>query len=308
MDTAQRYELGWPAARALIERCGELALPNGFVAGAGVDHLARVERPADLIDGVVEQIAIIRAAGGLPIILALPWLSVRRCDPAIYVEVYGAIAREAGGPLLVHWLGPMFHPDLEGYFPADSFDRIMERHAEAIRGAKLSLLDPARERSMRRRLRARDQLVLTGDDLHFAELIVGADAPPDGETVLDGRPVLLGDFSHALLGVLDALAVPAGLALRLLAAGDGAACGEILAAGERLGRILFEPPVHAYKAGLAFLAWLNGHQPHRRLLHDRHLDRSPEHLARVLRAATEAGALGDARRAAERLAAIPDRI
>ena len=34
MDTAQRFRIGWPAARGLIEACGRLGLANGFIAGA----------------------------------------------------------------------------------------------------------------------------------------------------------------------------------------------------------------------------------------------------------------------------------
>ena len=29
-----------------------------------------------------------------------------------------------------------------------------------------------------------------------------------------------------------------------------------------LSRLIFEPPTYHYKAGVAFLAWLNGLQPH----------------------------------------------
>jgi hypothetical protein len=302
MDTAQRFEIGWPAARELIVRCGELDLPAGFVAGAGTDHLEHVRRPADLVDGVLEQIETIRGAGGIAMILPMPWLSRRGCDADTYVETYGAIVRAAGGPLLVHWLGSMFLEDLAGYFPGDSFERVMALDPEAVRGAKLSLLDPERERRVRRALSPRGQIVLTGDDLHFADLIAGPDgAEPTTWTEIGGRPTALGDFSHALLGIFDGIAAPAGLALRLLATGEREAYDEIMTACEALGRIVFEPPVHAYKTGLAFLAWLNGHQPNRLLANHRHLERPPGHLWRVARAAAAAGAITDAGKAAARL-------
>ncbi|MGK0157823.1 MAG: hypothetical protein ACI9SE_004806, partial [Neolewinella sp.] len=41
MDTAQRFFLGWPAARRLIAETGALRLPNGFCAGAGTDQLPK---------------------------------------------------------------------------------------------------------------------------------------------------------------------------------------------------------------------------------------------------------------------------
>ena len=74
MDTAQRFELGWPAARRLIEECGSLQLETGFIAGAGADQCDEVSDMTTLIDAVVEQVGIIQQAGGIAIILPMPWL------------------------------------------------------------------------------------------------------------------------------------------------------------------------------------------------------------------------------------------
>lgn len=307
MDTAQRFELGWPAAERLIRACGELRLAHGFVAGAAADHVLGVTTRDALIAGVAHQARFIQHCGGIPIVLPMPWLARRRTGEDEYVEVYGAILEELEGPVLLHWLGADFLPELAGYFPGRSLARILARDAEKVRGVKLSLLDPAREVAIRRELLARDQIVLTGDDLNFGHLIAGGDAadwsiaPIERESALGGHALPLGDFSHALLGILDAIAEPASLALAHLARGDAARYRALMEPCEALGRHLFAPPVSSYKAGLAFLAWLNGLQPNPMLPNHLERTREREHYLRAAELASAASALRDVNLAAERL-------
>lgn len=306
MDTAQRFDLGWEAARQLIERTGELRLPGGFCAGASTDHLTRIETTSDLVDGVVEQIGVIRAAGGVAVVLPMPKLCELGLHEDEFVEVYENIARAAGdGPLIVHWLGPMFLPSLEGYFPGDSFLRIMRANPDRYRAAKLSMLDHALEVRLRRDLLERDQIMLTGDDFHFGGLIAGETRMSTESTVtteFDGRMIELGDFSHALLGIFDAIASPAALALRRLAIDDREGFDEIMAPCELLGQKIFESPTQHYKTGLAFLSWLNGFQPNPMLVNHQEGSRNRDHLLQVVRLANEAGAIADAATASTRLA------
>lgn len=303
MDTAQRFEIGWDIARELIERCGRLDLPHGFVAGAGVDHLEAIYDRGDLINGVLHQCDVIHQAGGIPIVLSMPWLSLNDCPAEEYVEVYGAIIREAPCELLIHWLGPMFLAALEGYFPGDSFERVMELDPATVRGAKISMLDDELEIRLRRSMLERDQVMLTGDDFHFGELMKGDGAAPTRSTTLHGRPVPLGDFSHGLLGIFDGIAEPAGIALRALAAGQPDDYDEIMTACEALGRKIFEEPTQHYKAGLALLAWLNGHQPNAMLVNHLHRARDLGHYTEVLQLAGAAGALSNPTSAMVRFAA-----
>jgi len=300
MDTAQRFELGWPAARRLIEECGALELEHGFVAGAGVDHLAEGEPgEADLIQAVLYQARVIKSAGGTPVILPLFELPARDADEETYVRVYDAIARGLEGESIIHWLGEAFAPRLAGYFPGSSFERVMAAHPDVWRGAKLSLLDDAFEVRTRRALLERDQVVWTGDDLHFGRLIRGGDpvrelasAPVVERCVtFAGRELALGDFSHALLGVFDAVAAPMARALELLEAGDVAAYEQLAGPCEALGRHLFEPPTSSYKAGLAYLARCAGHQPDGRLLGGLEGTRDEAHYARAATLARAAGVL-----------------
>ena len=306
MDTAQRFNLGWNAARELIERTGKLGLSAGFCAGASTDHLPQVTTTNDLVHGVTEQIQVIRSAGGVPVILPMPLLCELKLGASAFTDVYGEIIRNAGdGPLVIHWLGPMFLPALEGYFPGDSFQQIMRIDPTRVRAAKLSMLDHALEVELRRDLLERDQIMMTGDDFHFGALIAGESndiTSTDRTTELDGRKVDLGDFSHALLGILDAIASPAALAMRHLDNGNRSAYDTIMNPCEKLGQVIFEAPTRHYKTGLAFLAWINGIQDNPMLVNHEESCRTPEHLCRVVRLANDAGAIGNAPLATERLA------
>lgn len=310
MDTAQRFAIGWPTARELIERCGRLGLRNGFVAGAGTDSLAQVRGTADLVDAVVMQASTIQQAGGWPMLLPMPWLSLNRATEEQYVDVYQSIVRQVEGPVFMHWLGPMFLPALEGYFPGRSFDRIMAFDPSKVRGCKLSLLDDAMELRVRRELLPRDQLVLTGDDFHFGRLMLGRDpqgpAPTEAPSIerhvtIGTRKVAAGDFSHALLGILDGIAIPAGIALRHLARGDARRFLDIMTPCEALGRHVFRAPTQHYKAGLAFLSWLNGLQANPMLVNREDRCRDTAHYVECAQLAAACGALGDLALAQQRL-------
>lgn len=299
MDTAQRYEIGWPIARELIERCGRLASPLGFIAGAGTDQLGTIAGPDDIVDAMTEQCGVIRAAGGWPMLLAQPWLSQHGCDESVYVDVYRRVIEQADGPLFIHWLGEMFLPSLKGYFPGDSFDRVMAIDPARVRGCKLSLLDAGLERRLRVRLAEREQIMLTGDDFHFGELMLGHRS---GHTTIEGRAAAIGDLSHGLLGVFDGIAAPASIALRALAAGDEAGYLRLMRPCESFGRVVFEAPTSQYKTGLAFLAYLNGHQPNPMLVNHAERGRDTAHLCRVIRAAAACCAITDPGTAADRVA------
>lgn len=302
MDTAQRFHIGWANARRLIEITGAARLKRGFVAGAGVDHLERVEDEDQLVAGVLHQVQMIQQAGGIAILLPLLWLPEHDGSEADYLRVYRRIIEGAEGPLLVHWLGEMFLPALRGYFPGKSFESVMAIDPDKVRGAKLSLLDAELEGRLRRELAKHNQFMLTGDDFHFGELMDGA----AGEERADfcGESIPIGDFSHGLLGVFDGIAEPASLALRFLAHGDRETYRELMGPCEVLGRHLFETPTQHYKAGLAFLSWLNGAQGNPMLALHEERARSAEHYLRAAELASAAGAIQDSSVAAGRLSKL----
>ena len=68
-----------------------------------------------------------------------------------------------------------------------------------------------------------------------------------------------------------------------------------------LSRLIFEPPTLHYKVGVAFLAWLNGFQPHFVMLDGLHRRRPARHLIRVLERAAVALALTNPDLAIERM-------
>jgi len=302
MDTAQRFLLGWPAARRLIAETGALQLRSGFCAGAGTDQLKRVERHSDLVDAVIEQCAYITSHGGVPVILPMAWLCEQQAGEREFVEVYESIIKEVRGPVFLHWLGPMFLPGLEGYFPGRSFEQIMAIDPSVVRGCKLSLLDRAFEERVRRQLIPSEQLVLTGDDFHFGQLLLGDGEAPSKTTMVGDREVAFGDFSHALLGILDATAKPTQAALRALQGGDRDGFVACMARCEALGQHVFEAPTQHYKAGLAFLAWLNGQQDHFMLVNREDLARDRAHYLRCAELARSAGCVRDEATFAARLA------
>jgi hypothetical protein len=291
MDTAQRgMGLSWGQARELITRSAGRAAawrragrPAGLACGAGTDQLAAggPHRLGEIVSAYEEQLDLLQSAGVQVILMASRAMPASARSAEDYLNVYGYLLRQADQPVILHWLGEAFDPQLRGYWGAADFDAAADTVIELVRradgkvdGIKLSVLDPGREVALRRRLPAGVRLY-TGDDFNYADLIKGG---PDGH-------------SDALLGAFAAIAGPAAEALQALDAGDIAHYDEVIGPTVPLSRTIFEDPTFNYKAGIAFLAWLNGLQPHFAML-DRFQDRRPAaHLIRVFELAAMAGAL-----------------
>jgi hypothetical protein len=281
MDTAQRgMGLDWPSAQELIrrtaaERGGRLA------AGAATDH-TQPRTLADVRAAYEYQCEFVEGTGAQAILMASRALAAIARGPDDYREVYGAVLDGLERPAILHWLGDMFDPALAGYWnPAHPEDldeagatllSIIEEHAAMVDGVKVSLLDSEREVELRERLPAGVRLY-TGDDFNYPELIASG--------------------SDALLGIFDAIAPAAAAALDALERGDRAEYDRILEPTVPLARRLFEAPTYHYKTGIVFIAWLNGHQEHFRLLGGLERARSIEHLSDVFVLADRAGLLRD---------------
>ncbi len=289
MDTAQRgMGLDWQSSLELIARTLDAAtdVPGTTVAsGAGTDQLA--PRPdlklAEVIAAYEEQCAAIEKLGGRIIMMASRALAACARSPEDYARVYDRILAQVKQPVILHWLGEMFDPALEGYWGAQDHFAAMEtcldvirRNAAKVDGIKISLLDKAKEIALRRRL-PRGVRMYTGDDFNFAELIEG-----DAE-----------GHSDALLGIFDAIAPAASAALGALARGDRAAYHEILAPTVPLSRRVFCAPTRFYKTGIVLLAWLNGHQEHFVMVGGQQSARHVLHFAELFRLADAAGLLAD---------------
>jgi hypothetical protein len=153
---------------------------------------------------------------------------------------------------------------------------IVAANAEHVDGVKVSLLDADREIALRRRLPAGVRLY-TGDDFNYPELIAGDEQ----------------GYSDALLGVFDAIAPAAGAALAALDGGDRATYDRLLDPTVPLARKLFDAPTFNYKTGIVFLAFLNDHQDHFRMVGGLESARSITHLADLFVLADRAGLLRD---------------
>jgi len=297
MDTAQRGSgLDWPAAQALIARTIAEAKARGdvlLVSGCGTDQLP--PRPdlslADVVRAYEEQIGFVEGLGGRVVIMASRALAAVARSAEDYLAVYGRLLSQVSRPVIIHWLGEMFDPALEGYFGSRDHWEAMEtliaiigEHAAKVDGVKISLLSAEKEIALRRRLPPGVRMY-TGDDFNFADLILGDEQ----------------GHSDALLGIFDAIAPVASAALSALAAGEVDLYRRLLKPTVPLSRHIFKAPTRFYKTGVVFLAWLNGHQDHFTMVGGQESARSLLHLCDVFRLADRAGLLRDPEMAACRM-------
>lgn len=287
MDTAQRgMGVNWAGARELIRRSlAESRTIQGadLACGAGTDQLNPEEAKTlqDVIDAYETQIGFIEAEGGRAVMMASRALARVARSSEDYRKVYGDILAQTREKVVLHWLGDMFDSQLAGYWGSSSFDKALETVLAIIKdnqgkveGIKISLLDSAKEIELRRRL-PEGVLCFTGDDFNYAELIEG-----DGTS-----------YSHALLGIFDAIAPSASKALAHLAKGETQAFRDTIEPTVPLSRKIFETPTQHYKAGVVFLAWLNGHQSHFTMPGGMQSARGIVHYADIFRLADRANIL-----------------
>jgi hypothetical protein len=295
MDTAQRnMGLDWPATQELINRSAALAREHGarIASGAGTDHL---EGPANSLSEVtrayIEQVEFVEAAGSQVIVMASRQLAAVARSAEDYLSVYSTVLTQATRPVILHWLGEMFDPQLSGYWGSvdiptatRTFLDLIGEHSAKVDGVKVSLLSADHEQQLRAVLPGGVRLY-TGDDFNYPELIEG-----------DGV-----HYSDALLGAFAAIAPAAAAALGALDEDDIETYRSEMDATLPLSRHLFATPTYYYKTGIAFLAWLNGHQDGFVMVGGLQSARSIVHLARVFELANEARLLTDPELAAHRL-------
>jgi hypothetical protein len=295
MDTAQRgMGLPWEQARELINRSAARAaeLRTAIACGAGTDQLPDGRHPLAAITAAYEeQVGVVQDAGARVILMASRALAASARSARDYLDVYGDLLGQAREPVILHWLGEAFDPELRGYWGAADVAgaaatvlELIERSGGKVDGVKLSLLDASLEIELRRRLPAGVRMY-TGDDFNYAQLIRGDEH----------------GHSDALLGALAAITAPAAAALRALDAGDSDGYAAAMNPTVALSRVIFERPTFHYKVGIAFLAWLNGLQPVFAMLGGLERRRSAAHLIRVFELAAVAGALRDPELAVARM-------
>jgi len=298
MDTAQRnMGLDAKATRELITRSAAEARAAGgaLVVGVNTDHVDdRVISLPAVIDAYVEQLHFAEDQGAGTVLMASRHLARKAASPHDYARVYREVLARAGAPVILHWLGEAFDPELGGYFGSrdvpvgiDTVIEIITENVGKVRGIKMSLLDAGHEITVRSRL-PEGTTLFTGDDYHYVGLIEGDEHR----------------HSDALLGAFALVAPSASAAIQALDAGDPAEYRRILGPTEALARHVFAPPTLYYKTGVAFLSWLNGHQPAFTMIGGLHSARSLPHLSTLVRLADQAGALEDPELAARRWNAL----
>ena len=290
MDTSQRgMGLNWAGAQELIRRSlatARTVTGADLACGIGTDQLLPSDTKStdDVIRAYETQLEFVEKHGGRAIMMASRALASVAQSPDDYSHVYGRILSQAKGKVVLHWLGEMFDPQLKGYWTGNDhahFDTaldcvlgIIKDNQQKVEGIKISLLDSSKEIALRNRL-PEDVLCFTGDDFNYAELIEG-----------DGTR-----HSHALLGIFDAVAPSASYALSALAKGDSTTFRAVIEPTVPLSRKIFESPTQYYKAGVVFLAWLNGHQNHFTMPAGMQSARGLLHYADIFRLADKANVL-----------------
>ena len=299
MDTAQRgMGLDWPLALELIRRTSAAATGRDVLLanGAGTDHLVpgAAGTIQDVVTAYLHQCEAIEHAGGRIILMASRALAAIAAGPEDYAAVYSAVLSEVREPVILHWLGPMFDPALQGYWGSDNICAAMDNclavirdNAAKIDGIKISLLDADFEIAMRRQLPPNVRMY-TGDDFNYDSLILGDEQ----------------GYSDALLGIFDAIAPAASLALTALEAGDTARFHTLLEPTVPLSRHIFAAPTQHYKSGVVFLAYLNGFQSHFRMVRGAESARSVAHLCELFVLADKAGVLLNPDLASQRMRAF----
>ncbi|WIB78722.1 DUF993 family protein [Curtobacterium sp. MCPF17_002] len=285
MDTAQRNMGLDPAAtRELVTRSAHEAQSVGgrIVVGVNTDDLLdETASEQQIVDAYVRQLHHAEDAGAGVVLMASRHLARFATSAADYRRVYARVIERASAPVVLHWLGEAFDPALAGYFGGadgpDTVLAIMRDAGSRVSGIKMSLLDASAEVALRDRLPETARM-FTGDDFHYVDLIASG--------------------SDALLGAFAAVGPIASAAVRALP--DEACYRALLGPTEALSRHVFSAPTWHYKTGIAFLAWLNGHQPAFAMVGGQHAGRSLPHLSETVRLANACGALEDPSLAASR--------
>ncbi|MDO5897083.1 dihydrodipicolinate synthase family protein [Agrobacterium sp. Azo12] len=299
MDTAQRgMGLAWPQAQELISRSLKEAASRKdalIACGVGTDHLIGTDYSLDaIVDAYLEQLDFVQGEGGQVILMASRALAAAAKSPDDYLETYARVLAQAKEKVIIHWLGEMFDPVLEGYWGSgdhmaamDTCLAMISANADKIDGIKISLLSKEKEILMRRRLPSGVRMY-TGDDFNYAELIAGDEH----------------GHSDALLGIFDSIAPAASKALASLKRGANNEFFDILEPTVALSRHIFKAPTRFYKTGVVFLAYLNGLQNHFTMIGGQESTRSTQHFAELFRLADKANVLADPDEATHRMKAF----
>ena len=295
MDTAQRgMGLDWQNVKKLLTQTMNDAKACGgaVVSGVATDQLGPgLHSLKDITNAYIEQLDFTIGQGAIPVLMCSRDLAATAKSPEDYIYVYSKLLDHANSKVILHWLGPMFDPQLKGYWGGDDFIstqqtvlQLIESHQNKVDGIKMSLLDEKYEIEFREKLPSSVKMY-TGDDFNYVRLIQGNEA----------------GYSHALLGAFAAIGPFAAAAIRALDRGDIQGYQSLLAPTEKLSREIFKSPTYYYKTGIVWLAYLSGLQDHFTMVAGLQSGRSILDLCELFILANEIGLFPDPELALNRL-------
>ena len=146
---------GRPGAGAPQRRAGRRAGAR-IASGAGTDHRTTLDTVEEVIAAYPEQVAFVESTGSQVILMASRHLAAVAGGAEDYLKVYDRILAQVSSPVILHWLGEVFDPQLRGYWgsadvdPAtNTFLELVREHAAKVDGVKVSLLSAEHETGLR---------------------------------------------------------------------------------------------------------------------------------------------------------------
>nr|WP_269452087.1 DUF993 family protein [Tessaracoccus coleopterorum] len=149
----------------MIARSAQTAREEGgsVVVGVNTDHVEDESLTlAQIVDAYRSQLHFCEEQGAVPVLMASRHLARAATGADDYRRVYGQVLQSASAPVILHWLGTAFDPQLAGYFTGDPADRwgtaaevlldIIEADVDRVSGVKMSLLNAESEVAVRQRL------------------------------------------------------------------------------------------------------------------------------------------------------------
>lgn len=120
------------------------------VVGVSTDQLDASAPTLDqIIDAYREQIDAVESAGGDVVMMASRHLARTATSVDDYRTVYDAVLGDATRPVILHWLGAAFDPQLSGYWGFDepkaampTVASLIADHGNKVRGSRSHFWTP----------------------------------------------------------------------------------------------------------------------------------------------------------------------
>ncbi|WP_261992130.1 dihydrodipicolinate synthase family protein, partial [Streptomyces sp. MS191] len=85
------------------------------------------------VSGRVQQLALVEETGSQAVLMASRALAATARSAEDYLDTYTRLLRQSAEPVILHWLGPMFDPALDGYWGSADLDTATETFLEVVK-------------------------------------------------------------------------------------------------------------------------------------------------------------------------------